>query len=167
MIAHVLDTKFNDVLVTSFNKTIQRNWSLTEDLLNSQRWCDHKGPWIADLMQSPSHGVYVSSAVPTITKSHAPCNAYWLVVLHEQKDTMPQSEKKRKYVKRPLLLKDVLLAQGWTAGVATTKFKDIPEKAMLAALGNAMSLNVMKSLWNSLKPLLSALNQNDIDVTAE
>ena len=165
MITHALDTKFKDVLVTSFNKTIQRNWSLSEDLLNSQRWCDHKGPWIADLMQSPSHGAYVSPAVPTITKSHAPNNAYWLVVLDEQKDT--KSDNKRKYVKRPLMLKNVLLAQGWTAGVATTKFKDTPEKAMLAALGNAMSLNVMKSLWSSLKPLLSALNQNDIDVSVK
>ena len=65
------------------------------------------------------------------------------------------------------MLKDVFLARGWTAGVPTTKFKDIPEKTMLAALGNAMSLNVMKFLWSSLKPLLSALNHNDIDVSAK
>ena len=169
-VAHVLGTKFDDVPVTSFNNTIQRNWGLVEGLLDSKRWCDHKGPWIADLMQSPSHGPYVSAAVPTITKSHAPCNAYWLVVVdaasESEKDSKPEPGKKRKYKKRPLTVKDVLLAQGWTATAATTKFKDIPEKALLAALGNGMSFNVMKSLWSSLKPLLNYLNQNDIDVTA-
>ena len=110
-------------------------------------------------MQSPSHGAYVSPAVPIITKSHAPKKAFRLVVLDEQKDT--KTDKKRKCVKRPLMLNVVLLAQGWTAGVATTKVKDIPEKAMLAALGKAMSFHVMKSLWGSLQPPLSALNQND------
>ena len=73
----------------------------------------------------------------------------------------------RKYKKRPLTLKDVFLAQGWAPGVAINKFKEVPEKAMLAALGNAMSLDVMKSLWSSLKPLLSALDEKDIEVSAK
>ena len=55
---------------------------------------------------------------------------------------------------------------GYSAAGAK-KFKDIPQKALLAALGNAMSLNVMKSLWMSLRPLLSALNDNDIEVSSK
>ena len=51
--------------------------------------------------------------------------------------------------------------------MAAMKFKHIPEKAMLAALGNAMSLNVMKALWTGLKPLLKALNENDVEVSAK
>ena len=164
MVGHVLDAKFDDVPVTLFNKTIQRNWVLVEEILNTcKSWANHSGPWIADLMQSQSRGAYVCAAVPTITKSHAPNNAYWLVVLA---DKSAKGLTKRRYVKRPLGLKDVLLAQGWAAG-AVAKFKDIPEKAMLGALGNAMSLNVMRSLWMSLKPLLSALNDNDIEVSSK
>ena len=68
-------------VIASFNNTIQRNWAEVEGMLNLKRWCNHSGPWIADLMQSQSRGAYVSAAVPTITKSHAPNNAYWLVVL--------------------------------------------------------------------------------------
>ena len=164
MVAHVLDMKFDDVPMTSFSYTVQRNWGLTEDLLNSKRWCDHKGPWVADLMQSPSRGAYVSMAVPTITKAHAPNNAYWLVVLDGQQS---ETSARRVYKKRPLMLKDLFLAQGWAAGAAAVRFKDIPEKAMLAALGNAMSLNVMKALWTNLKPVLEALNEHDIEVSAK
>ena len=166
MLGHVLDTKFDDVPVTLFNNTIQRNWAEVEALLDSKRWCNHTGPWIADLMQSQSRGAYVSASVPIITKSHAPNNAYWLVVLADKADKNADGLMKRRHVKRPLELKDVLLAQGWAAG-AVAKFKDIPQKALLAALGNAMSLNVMKSLWMSLKPLLSALNANDIEVSSK
>lgn len=105
------------------------------------------------------------AVVPTITKTHAPCNAYWMVALDEKNGAASQSQ--RKYVKRPLDLKDMFLAQGWPASAAKKFEKSIGDKDLKAALGNAMPLNAMKGLWKSVKPLLEVVDKVDIDVSAK
>ena len=153
----VFSLKFDDVAVASYNYTIRRNWSEVEKVLNSDpRWKEQPGPFIVDLFQSPSRGVLLrANCCPTITRVHAENQAYWLVVVQTN------SDKRRKYVKRPLGTQDLLVIQGWPFE-SFARFKSLPARNMRAALGNAMNLAVMKKVWKSLKELLVYMDKKDM-----
>ena len=119
----------------------KRNWSDALALLKNS---DDPGPWVVDLMASPSRGVVLQHAVcPCITKTRASALAYFLVRRHHAH-----------FVKRRLVWRELCNLQGWPGGWnfgdLQRQAQDGDSKPLMEAIGNGMSFNVQEALWASL-----------------
>ena len=123
--------------------THSRNWKLVSEKIQTV-WKNEKGPFVADLNTSPSFGISVRRGeAMTITKSHAASRSYWIVV----KD---RDGSLRTRVLRP---EDLQVLQGWKRTDHFGCLED-DQKQLSAALGNAMSRNVLVAIFEDLMPLV-------------
>jgi DNA (cytosine-5)-methyltransferase 1 len=123
-----------------------RNWELVKEKIQTV-WKDEKGPFVADLNTSPSFGISVRRGESmTITKNHAASKSYYIIV----RDKWPREGSLRM---RNLQPADLQVLQGWKRNYHFGPLED-NQKQLSAALGNAMSRNVVVAIFKTLVPLV-------------
>jgi site-specific DNA-cytosine methylase len=128
---------------SELNYTELRNWQAVQQQIQSHQL---RLPAIADFHMSKSFGCSVQSqASPTITKSRAKAQAFWII------DQGPGQS----FVKRRLDATDYAALQGWDAD-AQKKYLKIGRNKLLTdselreALGNGFNLAVFEAILNKL-----------------
>ena len=128
---------------SELNYTELRNWQAVQQQIQSHQL---RLPAIADFHMSKSFGCSVQSqASPTITKSRAKAQAFWII------DQGPGQS----FVKRRLDVTDYAALQGWDADAQKNylKFgrnKLLTDSELREALGNGFNLAVFEAILNKL-----------------
>jgi site-specific DNA-cytosine methylase len=134
---------------SELTNTELRNWQAVQQKNQSQQL---KLPAIADFHMSKSFGCSVQSEVsPTITKSRAKAQAFWLI----DKARSKGSEGLAHFVKRRLDCKDYAALQGWSPDAQKNylqigKNKLLTDSELREALGNGFNMAVVETIIQKL-----------------
>ena len=131
---------------SELTNTELRNWQAVQQQIKSQQL---KLPAIADFHMSKSFGCSVQSEVsPTITKSRAKAQAFWLIDKACSKGSLTEGH----FVKRRLDVKDYAALQGWDPDAQKNYLKFGRKKTNCSQIQNSGRHWGMASTWLWLKP---------------
>ena len=134
---------------SELTNTELRNWQAVQQKNQSQQL---KLPAIADFHMSKSFGCSVQSEVsPTITKSMAKAQAFWLIDKACSKGSLTEGH----FVKRRLDVKDYAALQGWDADAQKNYLKIgrnklLTDSELREALGNGFNMAVVETIIQKL-----------------
>ena len=151
---------FKDVKVTGYTK--KRNWHTCKKT-SEKEFPKLNLPsklYVCDLWPSPSWGTKPKDFMPCITKTRGEQGAFWLVHV-----SLPMigDTKKLLFKKRPVTTPEYATFMGWPKTETFNNLingDDKDQKELRGALGNGMSLDIMKVLMDDLLPLLSKNDDN-------
>ena len=139
--------------------TEKRNWTACKAAFKEEKvFANKDATLVADLHQSQAFKHhFLLNACPTITKTRASANAFWLVKLIDGK-----------LVRRTIRTDEYLKVQAWPTHLAKQLMaSDLDERELREAAGNGFSFNVIERLLEDCTDLLMEHAKHVAAVEAE